>query len=338
VATVAVSTGRARIQRLVEERTREVRQAYATLAQEAKERLWAVAETQMLERRLRQIIDLVPNMIYVKDWFGRFLLANQAAAEAHGTTVERLTAARRVDLDTAYADPDQALSEERKLMQDKGPPSVATFPFIDARGRHRIQRQVRIPCSVFGSDTRALLCVATDITEQKQREEVLRVQNALLRQLAQGADPDSVLVDIVAQAEEIAPGMRCSVLLLGEDRRLHMGSAPSLPDFYNEAIEGLPIGPRVGSCGAAAATGERVVVEDVRTHPNWEPYREIAARAGLRACWSQPIRAANGEVLGTFAMYYAEARGPEPFELELMESMAYLAGIAIERGRQAAAH
>ncbi len=333
VAIVATTSGRARIQRLVEERTREVRLAYATLAQEGKERLSAVVEAQLLEQRLRQIIDLVPNMIYLKDWFGRYLLANRSAAEAHGTTVERLTGVR-IDLAAAAAAPDEALVKARALMKEKRSSVVPALPFVDARGRRRTLRQVMIPCDVLGESTPAILCVATDITEQKQVEEMLRGQNEILRELARGANPDRILAETVRKAEEIVPGMRCSVLLLSADgAHLRHGFAPTLPDFYNEAIDGLAIGPEVGSCGAAAHKGERVIVEDVTTHPNWAPFRDLAARAGLRACWSQPIRASDGEILGTFAMYYSEPRGPEPFEEKLIESMAYLAGIAIERGR-----
>ena len=139
---------------------------------------------------------------------------------------------------------------------------------------------------------------------------------------------------MVDAAEEVVQGMRCSVLVVSTDHQhLRHGAAPSLPSFYNEAVDGLAIGPEAGSCGAAAHSGKRVVVEDVMTHPNWAAYRDLAQRANVRACWSQPIRAADGEILGTFAMYYAEPRAPEPYEEELIESMAHLAGLAIERGR-----
>ena len=118
-----------------------------------------------------------------------------------------------------------------------------------------------------------------------------------------------------------------------DGRHLRHAFAPSLPQDYNHAVDGLEIGPTAGSCGAAAALGQRVVVADVTTHPNWEPYRSLAARANIRACWSQPIRAADGAILGTFAMYYSEPRGPEPYEERFIEAMAHMAGIAIERAR-----
>ena len=53
-------------------------------------------------------------------------------------------------------------------------------------------------------------------------------------------------------------------------------------------------------------------------------------RAGLMACWSQPIFSSNGNVLGTFAMYYNEVREPTDDELNFIHGTANLAGIAIE--------
>jgi PAS domain S-box-containing protein len=327
---VATGTSRARIQRLVERRTREVQAAYDTLAHEAEERRLAVAESRRLERQLRETIDLVPNLIYVRDWNGRFLLANRATAEAYGLPVDDLTGPVGLARPAPVSEPGPDLVEERRLMQARLSSVVPAAPFVDAQGKRRIMRTVKIPCDVFGDDTRALLCVATDITEQKHAEESLSGQNRVLRQLASGASLEDVLTGLVCATEEIVPDMRCTVLLL-DGVRLHHGAAPSMPDFYNEAIDGLPIGPHAGSCGAAAYSGERVIVENVFEHPNWEPYRELARRAHVSACWSQPIRASDRRIVGTFAMYYSEPRAPEPYEVRLLESAAHLAGLALER-------
>jgi PAS domain S-box-containing protein len=332
-----MASGRGRILRLVEGRTREVKQAYATLSHEAKERMWALGERRLLEQQLRAVIDLVPDRIFVKDVLGRYLLANQATAEVYGTTVEELTAARNVDRNSPPLHLDRPLSEEQQAMLQRRDVVLPALPFVDRKGRRRLLRQVMIPCDVFGAQLGAMLCVATDITEQKQAEDVLHAQNRLLSELARGEDPERVLAHIVRAAEELVPDLRCSVLLMSSDgRHLRRGFAPSLPEEYNAAIDGLEIGPRVGSCGAAAALGERVVVGDVLTHPNWAPYRELAQRTGIRACWSQPIRATDGTILGTLALYYSAPRLPEPYEERFIEAMAHMAGMAIERARSAA--
>jgi GAF domain-containing protein len=126
--------------------------------------------------------------------------------------------------------------------------------------------------------------------------------------------------------------MVCSILLLDDEGKYFVeGVAPSLPDFYNEAIKGVEIGIGVGSCGTAAFTGKPVIVEDIATHPYWTPYKELAARAGLGACWSQPILSSLNQVLGTFAIYHREAIASVASDMYFIEQSARLASLAIER-------
>ena len=159
-------------------------------------------------------------------------------------------------------------------------------------------------------------------------------RNEVVEQLAKGASLETVLTLLVEITQETDAGMLGSVLLLDKDRkRLRFAAAPDLPDFYNEAIDGIEIGPAEGCCGAAAYLGERVVAEDVTTHPNWVKFRDLAAQADLRACWSEPIRSSSGEILGTFAMYYRQPRAPDENAVTNIRMAANLAGIAIERVR-----
>ncbi len=126
------------------------------------------------------------------------------------------------------------------------------------------------------------------------------------------------------------PNKLCSILL-EQDGKLRKGAAPSLPEFYNDAIDGLIIGEGVGSCGNTAAINSPTVVEDISTHPYWAGFHELAAKAGVASCWSQPIRGANGNVIGTFAIYHSYKAIPTSEEVILIEQFAHIASIAIER-------
>ena len=333
--TLRMASSRKRAEDLVERRKGEMLQSYATLAAEAKERREAEREAMQSREQLREILDLVPIQIYVKDRHGRMLVANQATADAYDVSVQDLTLPADVDVNADAGDPSDELKRDRLLLDANKGVIVPAQPFVDGKGRRRVLHVAKIPCRAQGGP--ALLHVATDVTERRQAEELLNSQNGLLARLASGAPPDEVLLQVIQTAERLVPGLRCSVLYLSPDRRhLVHGLAPSLPAEYSRAVEGLEIGPMAGSCGAAAHLGERVIVRDVLQHPNWTAYREHARRANLRACWSEPIRASDGEILGTFAMYYSEPRVPEPYEERFIESMAYLAGLAIERGRLSA--
>ncbi len=172
---------------------------------------------------------------------------------------------------------------------------------------------------------------------ESRSERILQGRAKTLQDLASGAPLDAVLMRLALSAEESSPGLRCSVMLLDEEHK-HLRScvAPALPKASLALIDGLEIGPHVGSCGAAAFHGERVVVADVHDHPNWTEYGEFIEAAGISACWSEPILSQNGVVLGTFAMYYDEPREPTPAELEFIENSAEIAGLAIERNRDVA--
>ena len=125
-----------------------------------------------------------------------------------------------------------------------------------------------------------------------------------------------------------------SVLLLDRDgTRLWHGAAPSLPPGFYEAIDGVEIGPGVGSCGRAAFIGQAVYVTDVATDPLWKDFRELALEHGLRACWSTPIRNAEGSLIGTFAIYHPTPRSPTPDEVEAIRLITGHVAQAIEWAR-----
>jgi PAS domain S-box-containing protein len=138
----------------------------------------------------------------------------------------------------------------------------------------------------------------------------------------------------VLSVEAEAPGILCSILLLDEaGKALHLGAGPSLPDAYSQAIEGVEIGPSVGSCGTAAFLDRRVIVEDIQTDALWADFKHLAAEAGLRACWSEPIHGAAGQVVGTFAIYHRTVSAPTADDIAFIEGAAELAAIAIDRQR-----
>ncbi len=170
-------------------------------------------------------------------------------------------------------------------------------------------------------------------TEQRYGE-----QTRIMERIARGAPLDDVLDDLLTYVEGERPDLVGSVLLLNpETNTLHHGAAPSLPDGYIEAIDGLSIGPTAGSCGTAAYHNKTVIADDIRTDERWADYRHVALEHGLHACWSTPLRSTDGEPLGTFALYYTKPRTPDPTDRRLIEEASHLATVAIERNRQAEA-
>src|SRR6478736_4224726 len=170
--------------------------------------------------------------------------------------------------------------------------------------------------------------------QQEKEEPFYAGQTRVLEMVAANAPLPEVLTHLVLLMEAQAEGMLCSILVLHADgKRVQHGAAPSLPEAYVKAVNGAPIGPRNGSCGTAMFLKRPVVVTDVMTDPLWADYRKLAEICGLRSCWSTPILSARHDVLGSFAMYRQETRGPNAEEKRLAAIATHITGIAIERKR-----
>src|SRR5689334_19809091 len=146
-------------------------------------------------------------------------------------------------------------------------------------------------------------------------------QRDVISELRHGDSLEEILNKHLLTVEQMSDGeILTSILLLSPDgKHLTHGAAPSLPKSYREAINGAEIGPAAGSCGTAAYLGRPVYVTDIATDPLWASYKDLALRHGLRSCWSTPIHNADGQVMGTFAIYHRSVSGPTRDELSAIE-------------------
>ncbi|HEX4297088.1 MAG TPA: EAL domain-containing protein [Devosia sp.] len=183
---------------------------------------------------------------------------------------------------------------------------------------------------VFGPDGafRHLVGILEDTTEARQ---IQSLQRDVLEAMAQETPLGEVMTLVCERVESIFPEVMCSILAVDSEQKLRPLAAPSLPQHYNDAIDGLPIGPSVGSCGTAAWRGEAVSVEDIETDPLWADFKALAVPLGLQACWSSPIKLRDGRVAGTFAFYFRERRGPGAWHEQVVKACVQLCMLAIER-------
>ncbi|WP_241127974.1 GAF domain-containing hybrid sensor histidine kinase/response regulator [Novosphingobium terrae] len=177
------------------------------------------------------------------------------------------------------------------------------------------------------------------LAEARDHAAALSAAQARILELAVQDGPLQATLEAIVRAVESLSdsGVMASILLLDEDGvHLRHGAGPSLPAAYNALIDGIVIGPTVGSCGSAIFRQEPVFVADIASDPLWTDYRDLAMGHGLRACWSLPIRSAHGKILGTFAMYYSEPREPVSADLEIVDFVVRTAGVVLARARSEA--
>lgn len=293
----------------------------------------SIADSRAAEAALRPLstaIEQSPALVVITGPDARIRYVNPRFTEVTGYRADEVLGRNPGMLASGLTDP--ACYGEMWARLRRGEPWSGEF--INRRKDGEIYWEESHISPVFDDEgrTTGYVAVKLDVTARKQAEQYERSRSRALELLAGGAPLAEILEAIVRGVEAVNPEMRCSVLLVDAGRHcLVTGAAPSLPDFYNTAIDGLPIGYGIGSCGTAAFTGERVVVEDIQAHPYWALARELARRADLGACWSEPVRSAGGDVLGTFAIYHRTPQRPTPAHIVLIEQSAKLASIAIDR-------
>jgi PAS domain S-box-containing protein len=213
---------------------------------------------------------------------------------------------------------------------------VDLYPAPDAPAQRRVVDFVYQPLLDADGTVTGIFVEGSDVTERVHAEELRETQNELLREAVSDATLESLLEKLVLAVESrSSTGVLGSILLLDpKGNRLLHGAAPHLPDAYNQAIHNIEIGEAVGSCGTAAFRRQPVFVSDIESDPLWSDFKDLALANGLRACWSIPILASDGRVLGTFAMYHRQPREPVKSDLDLVEFVTRTASLIIER-RQA---
>lgn len=212
-----------------------------------------------------------------------------------------------------------ALTEKWRLLQE----ARAHVSSLEARVAERTQELQAVNRNL-----------QNEIQERCQMEAWLAAEKEFLECLASNAALPAALELLARKIEALSAGLVCSILMLDrEGTQLRHCAAPSLPPAYCQALDGLEIGPEVGSCGAAAYHRRLVVVSDIATDPRWKNFKELARAHDLHACWSSPVIGAAGQVLGTFAVYYREIREPSDAELNLIRRATNLVGLALNRHR-----
>lgn len=311
-------------------------QRLAWLANERSQRLarlndqlqFSLAEQIRAQKLNQRIMQFTLDVLCSIDGEGRFREVSPSCEKLFGYKPEELIGRRYLDL---VLPEDQPTTEAESAAIMAGNPT-RTFR---NRYRHRDGQVLHVLWSAdWSAEEQTLFAVAHDITALVQNEAYAENQRDILSMISTDRPLREVLEAICQMVETQQPEALCSVLLLDEDgQHLHTGAAPSLPEAYNRAIDGVIIGPNAGSCGTAAFRRQLVVVEDIERDPLWRDYRELASPNGLRACWSFPLISYQGQVLGTFAIYQRRTGRPDDEQIQQLANAAQLAAIAITRSR-----
>jgi diguanylate cyclase (GGDEF)-like protein/PAS domain S-box-containing protein len=288
------------------------------------------AANELLSRQA--LIDQLRDNLWVKDVKSRFVIANQVTASRMGLAGPQELIGK-TDLELLSPEiANKFYADEQEIVRSGRPKIDMEECVFGASGDKTWISTTKVPLRNKHDEIFGVAGMSRDITERRLAEALRDGQAGILEMIAMSAPLEEVLEHLVLLMESQFTGIIGSVLLIDEDgERLRHGAAPSLPEAYAKAIDGVRIGPKVGSCGTAAYRREAVFVADIMTDPLWDDYKDLAAAHGLRSCWSTPILSHQGAVLGTFALYSRQVREPAEAEMRLIDVATRIAGIAIER-------
>ena len=283
---------------------------------------------------LQALIDFVPDYLWVKDTESRFLVANKALTIDNGRK-DTSEVIGQSDFDFHAPEIASVFRADELEVLRSGKPMIDKEEYvIEAAGITKWLLSTKVPLRDENNEIFGLVGIARDITERKRADTLRDGQAQILEMIAMSINLWEVLDQLMHLVEAQLSGIFGSVLLLDVDgQTLRHGAAPSLAAEYTKAIDGIRIGPTVGSCGTAVYHRKAVIVTDIMSDPLWKDYRHVAEPHGYRSCWSTPILAHDGAVLGVFAMYSLSVREPTPVETRLIDVTIRIAGIAIERKR-----
>ena len=312
------------------------RELFVVCMRETTERKAAEAAIRESEARYRTLVENAPEAIVVLDMdAGRFVECNENAVRFFKMTRDELLAIGPEKISPPFQqDGSPSFGVVRGHIERALAGDAPSFEWLhrDALG-HDIPCEIRL-VRLPSSGRRLIRGSITDITERKRGEMLATGDRRVFERITSNAELTATLEAITETAEKVTPDASCTVSIYeAETNTLLHVAGMRLPQNYLEAKRRLQIGPRNGSCAAAIFLHRQVIVAEITRDALWEHLRAPAVEAGLRACWSTPVRASDGRMLGTVALYFRQPRSPLRRDFELMSRLTALAAIAIERKR-----
>ena len=251
--------------------------------------------------------------------------ANPAASTTLGIDLTSLVEAPFAKV---FPDSDRSLvSLVNRVSANNAASEIPAYEVVSADGHKRT-----FNIKAFPLTSNDIGVAFEDITSQARARAMYEAEQLVLEQVASGASLTQTLSRLVSEIEPMLAGARASVWLFAPDElHVQMSAGPHIDRHFVRALESVPTSELRGLCGSPNARRAPMFTPDLAKDERWGERRELAARAGLRACWSFPILASDWRALGLFAVFDTDTRSPTDDDLEIAARATNVASMAIQR-------
>ena len=286
------------------------------------------------EAQFRSLVSNIPGTIYhcLPDEMKTILFISDEVATLTGYSASNFIGDNSVHTLRDIIHPDDismVLSNTSRAVSERAP-YVNEFRVVDTAGvTHYVYERGQ---AVFDESGAPLYLDGTifDVTERKISEQRLNLHKNILAGFSDKASLQDILGLAIAEVESVCEDCSCSVMLLDKDKRkLTFGAAPNLPDHISAMIDGVDISEGMSPSSEAEFTGKPVIIEEMASVESY--LSNVVQEAGFFACWSLPVFAADASVLGTFSIYFKEAKTPEKQDLSFISFVSEVMAVVIER-------
>jgi diguanylate cyclase (GGDEF)-like protein/PAS domain S-box-containing protein len=290
-----------------------------------------LAEVEHRLEILRALLDSNPNHIYAKSLDGRYIEFNTAFQIFTGRSADEIM--HKTVEDFFGLEIQEIINEHDQQVLKANRPVIKEEWFDGDESGARLIECTKAPLKDQYGNTIGIMAMNQDMTARYIENSLLRHHSRIHDMIIRGLSLGSILREIVQGVEGICPNSACSILLLDKDKtHVKLGaSSPSLPAYFVKATEEIEVKVGAGASGTAAATGEVVIIEDVTQHPYWSNYVDVSYKAGVKACWSQPIFDSQHQILGSLTVYLRDGQQFDEQWHYMLEESSRLVTLALER-------
>ncbi|MBI3284030.1 MAG: EAL domain-containing protein [Burkholderiales bacterium] len=201
--------------------------------------------------------------------------------------------------------------------------------------RHGQQQYNEITLNRVEVDGEMLLfCVERDINARKYTEHLLEGQNRLLQLIGGDEDLSFILEAICQFVEKLCPHWYAGIQLLSDDRRSFAQALGNrFPEVLQAQLPGMTLTYGNGIWSEAVLNVLPAWTDDILHASSMQFVNALETLAGFASCGAWPIIGKNGQLLGSFTLFFSSREPLSEEDLGLIGITTDIAGIAIEGRR-----